>query len=303
MQKIEYNNASWLNFPKPTTDDLLFLKNNFHLAASVLNELSIPVKRPKAEEYDSYIFLVLHFPVFDPKTRKTTPTEIDFIITKDCLITVYQEPITMLELFFADCTNQGQSREEYFKDTGYLLFCILDKLTDSCLPMLDHIHDHIEDIENNIFRGKEKEMITEVAIVKRDIIDFRRTLKPQRSVLEIISQKASRFFSRDLDYISQEVIGSNTRVWNTLENHKEMIEAIEETNNSLFSYKISEIIKVLTVLSLITFPLNLINGFLGMSLFGNVPFMQASNTYLFVLAAELIIALALLLFFKKKKWI
>jgi len=304
MQKIEKNNITWINFSGPTTDELLFLKDNFKLSKYVVSELSQAIKRPKIEEYDGYLFLILHFPVFNEKTRQTIPTELDFIIAQSTIVTVHQESLPQLENFFHECSgglNNGNG--EYFKSPGFFLYCLLDKLIDSCLPMLDHISEHIEDIENNIFKGREKEMISEVAIVKRDIIDFRQTIKPQRSVLEVLANKTSRFFNDNLDFISQEVIGSNIRVWNVLENHKEMIEAIEETNNSLFSYRISEIVKILTILSLITFPLNLINGFLGMSLFNNVGFMQSPSSYILVLIVEIFIALLMVLFFKKKRWL
>ena len=209
MQKVEHNKITWLNVPAPKTGDLLFLKDNFGLTTSVLKELATQLKRPKIEEYPGYIFLVLHFPVFNEKTRQTVPTELDFILTHTTIVTVYQDTNQILENFFTDCVNYPKGQSEYFQSTGYLLFCILDKLIDSCLPMLDHINDHIEEIEEKIFGGHEREMLSEIAIVKRDIIDFRRTIKPQRSVLEILAQKANRFFNQRLDFIAQEVIGSN----------------------------------------------------------------------------------------------
>ncbi len=300
-QKIEKNGVSWLDFPNAKTDDFLFLKEEFQLVSSVLNDLSTPLKRPKIEEYNDYIFLVLHFPVFDQATRQTIPTELDFIITRKMVVSVHQQTIPELENFFNDCRLNDWLQAQYFQKPGHLLFCILDKLVDSCLPMLDHIYENIELIENKIFQGHEKEMLSEIAIVKRDIIDFRRTIKPQRSVLEILAKKSSRFFGHDLDFISQEVIGSNTRVWNTLENHKEMIEAIEETNASLLSYQISNIVKILTIVSFIAFPLNLITGFLGMSVFENVQFTRSPYLYLIVLTVDILIVLLLFLFFKKKK--
>ena len=159
MQQIEKNQVLWLNIAGPSTDDLLFLKEKFGLANSVLTELSVPVVRTKIEEYEDYLFLVFHFPVFDPASRKTTPTELDFIVTKTTIVTAYTEPIPNLEDFFVECLNHPAGQKEYFKSAGYLLFCILDKLIDSCLPMLDHIHDNIEDIEEKIFMGKGREMI------------------------------------------------------------------------------------------------------------------------------------------------
>jgi len=303
MQEIQKNGITWFEFCKPNADEFLFLKDKFRLASSVMNELSTPLKRPKIEEHDEYLFLVLHFPVFNAKTRQTIPTELDFVITRKMVVTVHEDSLPSLEDFFNHCAKNDWAQSQYFQKTGHLLFCMLDKLVDSCLPMLDHIHDHTEEIENKVFRGQEKDMLSEIAVVKRDIIDFRRTIQPQRSVLEVLAQKSNRFFGQDLDFISQEVIGSNIRVWNILENHKELIEAIEKTNESLFSYKISEIVKVLTILSFITFPLNLITGFLGMSLFNNVPFMQRTDTYIVILAIEILIGLFMYFAFKRKKWL
>jgi len=303
MQKIEKNNITWLNFANPGTDDLLFLKDRFRLNSSVLGQLPVPVKRPKIEEYPEYLFLVLHFPVFNEKTRQTIPTEIDFIVTRKAIITIYQEPIPMLEMFFDECLYQESVQEDYFQRTGYLFFCILDKLIDSCLPMLDHIQENIDEIENKIFRGYEKEMLAEIAIVKHDIIDFRRTIKPQRSVLEVLVKKSGRFFEQDLDFISQEVIGSNIRVWNTLENHKEMIEAIEETNNSLLSYKLNNVVKTLTILSFIILPLTLLTGIFGMNTALNYELVNSRTAFWLIIGAMVSLTVLIFLLFKKKRWL
>ncbi|MBI4708886.1 MAG: magnesium transporter CorA family protein [Candidatus Portnoybacteria bacterium] len=302
-QKIEKDEIAWLDFSEPETSDLLFLKEEFHLNKSVLAQLPVPIKRPKIEEFGGYLFLVLHFPVFNEETRQTVPTELDFIITPSNIITLHHEPIPALEKFFDECLNQEISREEHFKSTGYLLFCVLDKLIDSCLPMLDHIYENIEKIEDKIFLGHEKEMLAESAIVKRDIIDFRRTIKPQRSALEILAKKVNRFFGQDLDFVTQEVLGSNIRVWNILENHKELIESIEATNESLLSYKTNNIVKVLTLLSFITFPLSLIASIFAMNTSFNYSMIRNPYAFWVVIGGMGLVTLVMLVYFKKKKWL
>ncbi|MDD5589970.1 MAG: magnesium transporter CorA family protein [Candidatus Portnoybacteria bacterium] len=303
MQQIEYNKVGWINSCCPDTRDLLFLKENFHLANAVVQQLPKSIRRPKIEEYFGYLFLVLHFPVFNHETRLTVPKELDFIITPSAIVTLSQEKIPQLESFFEECLRQMVSREEYFKSAGLLLFFMLDKLVDSCLPMLDHIDENIENIENKTFSGHEREMLSEIAIVKRDIIDFRRTIKPQRSILELLSKKASAFFDQDLDFVSQEVIGSNIRVWNTLENHKEMIESIEETNESLLSYKISDIVKILTVLSSITLPLGLVANIFSMNTALNITLAQNPLSFWAIIGSMITLSAIMLLYFKKKKWL
>jgi len=262
--QIEHNNITWKNMSNPGFQDLNFLDEKLSVSQVVLKDLLGFNKRPKIEEFDHYLFLVIHFPVFNEKTRQTTPTEIDFIVTQDMVLTVYQNENPVLVNLFEELNANEARRPECFKNAGWLLFYILDKMIDSCLPMLDHIHEKIDTIEEKVFDGQEKAMLKEIAIVKRDIIDFRRTIKPQRSVLELLSRKMSRFFKEDLEIISQEVVGSEIRVWNTLENHKEMIEAIEQTNSNLLSFQINQVMHTLTFFSIVLFSLTFIAGFFSM---------------------------------------
>ena len=298
--QINHNNISWINLSNPKTNDLDFLGSELRVSPLVLKQLLGFNKRPKIEEYESYLFIVLHFPVFNRKTRQTISAELDFIVSREKIITIFQNDNPALATIWKEMGLNEELRQMHFKSSGFLLFSILDKLIDSCLPMLDHVNEKIEDIEDKVFDGKEREMLKEIAIVKRDIIDFRRTIKPQRSVLEILAKKIGRFFhDENLDIISQEVIGSQIRVWNTLENHKEMIEAIEKTNESLLSYQINRVMHTLTFFSIVLFSLTFIAGFFSMHPMEN----SNSAEGLFVAAGSMILAVIVITaIFKARKW-
>ena len=296
--KIQHHQVIWLNLANPQPNELIFLQEELKISSSVIKELLAFNKRPKIEECDNYLFLVLHFPVFHQKTSQTLPTELDFIITPEQIITIYQNSNPSLEKFFEEVKNDSDLQANYFRSPAYLLFCILDKLIDSCLPMLDHIHEKIEIIEKNVFEGKEREMLKEIAIVKRDIIDFRRTIKPQRSALELLAKKVNRFFKQDFDFITQEVIGSEVRVWNILENHKEMIEAIEKTNEGLLSYQINRVMHTLTFFSIILFSLTFIASFFSMRIFS----ITSRWGFGVILAIMIVDVIIITLLFKRKRW-
>lgn len=297
--KITHNQVSWEHIANPNLSDLEFLNNEYFVSGALLNELLNVNQRPKIEEHSRFLFIVLHFPVFNSTTRQTKPVELDFVIAKDAVFTITQDQNPALENLFNELIKDERLKEEVFKNAGQLLFYILDKMVDSCLPMLDHISENIEEIEKHVFEGKEKEMLKEVAIVKRDIIDFRRAIKPQRSVLEVLAKKASRFFKEDLDIICQEVIGSEVRVWNTLENHKEMIEAIEQTNSNLLAFQLTEVMHTLTFFSIVLFSLTFIAGFFSMHATRDLAIVNLGFIALVMLAVVLLIAII----FKKKKWL
>jgi len=304
MKKIIANNIIWLNVQDPKEKNLEELKEEFNLHPFIAKQFLPSIHRPKIEEYPGQIFIVLHFPIYDIKTKQTNLTELDFIVTENTLITSHNKLIPELETFFNDCDLQDYHKNQHFKSSGHLLFGILDWLIDSCLPMLDNVGKKIEDIENQVFKGKEKEMLLEIAMAKKDLIDFRRSIKPQRSILEILGKKSIRIFGEKIRPLSQEVIGSIIRVWNILENHRELITSIEQTNNSLLSYKLSDIMKFLTVVSFITFPLSVIVGFFGMNVFGNMPIIRENSyTWLVILIFMFITTGIMVIYFKKKKWL
>jgi len=304
MNKITANSITWIDIQKPKQKDLDQIKDKFNLHPFIAEQFLPPIHRPKIEEFPGQLFLVLHFPVYKKKGHQTKLVELDLIVTPTTLITSHAGKIPDLETFFDNCQEQKYHQSQYFQSSGRLMFELLDWLIDACLPMLDHISEKIEKIENKVFHGQEKEMLTEIAMVKKDLIDFNRAIKPQRSVLEILRKKTPRAFTRDLDPLAQEVVGSIIRVWNVLENHRELINAIEQTNNSLLSHKLSDIMKFLTVVSFITFPLSVIVGFFGMNIFDNIPIVrQHTLTWAVILAFMALTTIIMVIYFKKKKWL
>lgn len=303
MKKITANNVTWIDIQKPKQEDLDQLKADFDLHPFIAEQFLPSIHRPKIEEFPGQLFIVLHFPVYKKKINQTKLVELDLIITPTTLITSHSERIPDLEMFLTRCQDNNYHQNQYFKSSGHLLFELLDWLIDSCLPALDHIGQKIEKIEDKVFKGQEKEMLIKIALIKKDLINFNRAIKPQRSVLEILKKKSARIFTRELDSMAQEVSGSLIRVWHVLENHRELINSIEQTNNSLLSYKLSDIMKFLTVVSFITFPLSVMVGFFGMNIFTNVPIVRHPFTWIIILAFMFLTAFVMVSYFRKKKWL
>jgi len=159
MKTITANNITWIDIQEPKEKDLDKLKEKFHLHPFIVRQFLPSIHRPKIEEYPGQLFIVLHFPVHSSKRRETKPVELDLIVTPDTLITSHLDPIPNLEIFFNDCQLQNHHQTQYFKSSGHLLSGLLDWLIDSCLPMLDRIAEKTENIEKQVFQGKEREML------------------------------------------------------------------------------------------------------------------------------------------------
>lgn len=306
LKQITVKNFTWIDIDHPTEEDIDFVKKNYNIRDVVLNRLIPPMKRSEIEEYSQYFFIILHFPSFDREFRKSLPEELDVIITKNTLITSHNGNLSEHNKFFQIC-NECAPEKLILLGKGHihLLYHLLDTLIDSQLPMLDHIAENITKIEEKVFKGQEREMLREIAIVKRDIIDFRRIVKPQHSILEALNRKAIRLFGakymQKMERHAQEIIGSNIKIWNTIENHKEMIESIEGTNESLLSYKLNETMKFLTATSVILTSMALFINIWAMG-FNNMPLDKNPLGFWIVIVSTLIIGVSLLLYFKIKKW-
>ncbi|MBU4141808.1 magnesium transporter CorA family protein [Patescibacteria group bacterium] len=306
LKKLSIKGFNWIDVDHPTKEDIDRLKKEFTIRNNVLERLVPTIKRSEIEEYKNYLFIILHFPLYDSARRQSQSAELDIIITKDTLITSHNGNLSQHNDFFRNCNEYLREKSAYLgKGHIHLLYHLLDSLIDAQLPMLDHIADNIYIIEENVFKGKEKEMLREIAIVKRDIINFRRIIKPQHAILESLTRKAYRFSGAKnivkLERHAQEVIGSNIKIWNTIENHKEMVESIEDTNESLLSYQLNETMKILTVVSVILAPMALIVNIWGMNV-GGMPLTDDPFGFSIILLVMFLAGALLLVYFKNKKW-
>ena len=301
MKNVTFKKITWIDFEDPSADDVLYLQENFDIHPLAIEEFVTPTYRPKATQYNSCLFLTLHIPMFDEKSRTTYPGELDIVITKDHLITGHTKNIYQLDNFFRSLQESEGRRRLYMNKTpAHLLYKIIEMLLDSFFPNLDHIHERLLDIEEKVFSGQEKEMVFEISVVKRDILNFRRTLKPQRHIIESLTQMKSGFVDPELIPYFQDLIGTNIRLWNALESNKETIESLEETNNSLLSNKLDLTMKVLTIFNAIFLPITVYSNIMSMTT--NIPLHNHPEGFWIHTIIMLLISIFTIILFKVKKW-
>jgi magnesium transporter len=301
MQEIKTEKFSWIDFQEPNADDILKIQKRFNLHPLVVEEFSTPTLRPKAAEYDNCVYLAIHIPLYDSENKTTYPGELDIVICENTLITSHDVEIYQLTDFFNEVKKNRKKRELFMNQSpGALLRFILEMLLESCFPRLDHISKKLDFVEKEIFAQHEKEMVFEISLVKRDILNFRRTMKPQRSVFESLTQE-HKYIEPALRPYFQDLIGTNIRIWNMLESAKETIESLEATNNSLLSNQLDMTMKVLTIFSAVMLPMTVYSNILAMS--ADIPFGKDPNAFWIHLGIMLVLSLATITIFKARKWL
>lgn len=302
MRQIQTKKVTWIDFSEPDADELLDLKRKFKLHPLAVEEFTMPSARPKASLYGDCLYLTIHVPLFDKENRRTFPSELDIVMTDKYLITGHDQDIFQLRNFFQRLQRSKKSQEQYMSQSpGYLLYYLIEDLLESCFPKIDHINENLDKVEDEIFKGNEKEMVHEISFVKRDILNFRRTLKPQKSVLESLARDNYPMVNSDLRSYYQDLIGTNIRVWSALENAKETIESLESTNDALLSNKLNHTMKVLTVFSAIFLPMTVISNILAMS--AAIPFGNNPYGFWIWIGIMFVVSFFTIGIFKWKKWI
>jgi magnesium transporter len=302
MREIKLNKTHWMDFQNPTPDDIAKIRQEFNLHPLIIEEFTVPTLRPKAVEYDGCLYLAIHIPLYDVENKTTYPAEVDVVISKGALITSHDHSIYQLTKFFDELEENEEKRSIFMEKTpGAILYYIIEMLFESCFPKLDHIVRKLDYIEDQIFAGNEKEMVFEISVVKRDILNFRRTMKPQRSVIESLAQRHYCLIEESLKPYYQDLTGTNIRIWNGLESLKETIESMEATNNSLLSNKLNLTMKVLTIFSAILLPLTVYSNIMSMSV--NVPLHTHPFAFWVHTGIMLGVAIFTIILFKLKKWL
>ncbi len=304
IQEISQNGLLWVNVTKQGEKELAEIRKRFQFADQDIKESLPPFQRAKIVKRPDYYFMVLHFPVFDRETRRLGFTEVDFFLNQNVLVTAHSNQLTVVDNLFAECKKQESIRGEYFSGTAvHILFELLSRLLDGIFPILMHVNDDINNVDKKLFRATPgREMAEEILRLKTNVVTFRRTMQGHRTVLE----RLIMYSGRELDLGSyQSYINSirefTNEIWHMLESQKESIEALHETNESLVSLRTNEIMKTLTIISVITFPLTLFVAWVDVTANGNF-FEMIPGGFGVITALMIAGGIYMIYYFKKKNW-
>jgi len=301
IESVTCNDLTWVNIERPTEQETEYLAQNYPFHPLDLDDCLSRIQRPKIDEYKEYLFLVLHFPVFNKQTRATTPSQVSVFIGENYLITLHKGELKPLVKLFRECQLEEEARQEHFSQgSSYLLYRIVDRLVDYCLPILNRISANIEEIEDNIFASKGMpRAIEDISVLRRDVISFRRIIWPMRAVIGSLEPKIRRFTKMDLAVYFGDMIDHVDKIWDALDEYKEIIVGLNDTHDSLATNRTNEVMRMLTVIAVILLPITVIASIWGMNI--PLPFQNSTHSLLFVFLFMAVIIGGMLLFFRRKR--
>jgi len=304
LEMVSGEGCTWLNVEKPTHKELDYLAQYYPFHPMDLDDCLSHIQLSKLDEYPDYLFVILHFPLYNKRTRFTTASQVSIFVGKDFLVTVHSGDLKPLVNLFKECQEKEESRQEYLgQDPGFLLYRMVDALVDSCLPMLDKVLANLELVEDKVF-DTTVDAAQEVAILRRDIAAQRRIFWPMKAVVADLEQKAQRFTKVDLKVYFGDINDHINRIWNTLEEAKETVEIYKDTDYVLSQDRLQRIMAILTIIIAITLPFSVISSIYGM----NVPLPGSGSpghpwVGLVLILLMSAAAVGLIFFFRRRRWI
>jgi len=303
ITRHDSKNATWIDLESPSQDEIREVAKEFHLNPLVVHELSAPTLKPKVDMYESFIYLILHF----PRLRRDRPTdqnqEIDFIVGKKFLVTVrygLSEPLHLFAKMFE--ANSVLGKSEFGTHAGYIFFHMIGKLYEALLHELASVKESLRQIENGIFDGQEREMVVALSKVSRDLLDFKRCLSVHRDVLQSFEVAGRKFFGENFMFHLRTLIGDYYRVEHAVESNAAFLAELRETNNSLLSTKQNEIMKTLTILAFSALPATAVLSLFQIESTAR-PIVGSRYDFWILVLLLVGIAGALYFYFKRKRWL
>jgi magnesium transporter len=293
---------TWVHLDHPDLATANALSERFGWHALDVEDVLSKRQRPKIDEYPEYLFTVLHFPVYDKAIQRLNAAELDAFLGPDYLVTLPNVELLPVTRLFRRCEEDEALRADLFaKGSGRLLYEVLDDLFDYCFPILDKIGHKLDTVEDQMFEGRAEDVVRDLSNVKQEIISYRKIIKPERATLRLLERRVERFLPEELDLYFDDVVDAAERIWDLLDNYKEVVEALEDTNESVISHRQNDVLRLLTVFSAILLPLTLIASFFGMNV--DFPGFGTAEAFWVISGVMLGVLLALLGFFRYKRWL
>ena len=302
--ELEAAGLTWIHLEAPTPLQAADLAQRFGWHPLDVEDVLSKRQRPKVDDYaeEGYLFGVLHFPVYDKAVQRLNAGELDIFIGPDYLVTLPTVELLPVTRLFRRCEEDEAFRDQLFsKGSGRLLYELLDDLFDYCFPILDKIGYKLDALEDDVFEGRSREVVRDISNVKQEIISYRKIIKPERATLRVLERNVERFLPEELELYFDDIVDAAERIWDILDNYKEVVEALEDTNESVISHRQNDVLQILTVFSVVLLPLTLITGFFGMNL--DFPGFNTAWAFWVVFGVMCVSLAGLLTFFRYKRWL
>jgi magnesium transporter len=288
---------TWINVESfDRSEEINRLAELFKIHPLTVEDILDTFQRPKTEEFDDYLFVTF---------KAANPSEglyfehMSLVITGDTVLTFQEKPGDYFDgIRKRILNNAGRIRR---MGTDYLAYTIIDAVVDEYFIIIDSLGSEIENFEERVLDEKDESFIQDIQNIKQNLLRVRRVVWPLRESLSLLMHLDSKRIGNELEPFLKDLYDHIIRAAETIETYRELIAGVMEVNLTVASNRLNKVMKVLTIISTIFIPLTFIVGVYGMN-FHVMPELEQPLGYPIIWGIMLVIALGMILFFKRRKW-
>ena len=263
----DHHGVTWVDVRHANSDVFAWLERTYHLHPAHLTESMQKVQHTEVEREDSYMFLVLHFPVFEPHTDKISAGQLGIFLGKNYLVTIHAETSPFINDLYTTCEHSSEQAKQYFgKGSAQLLHLLISRLLSSIEGMTGIVGSELDSIEESVFEGNTSEA-QRISRLRQKIIRLRRLVGSKRALLDDLAEQIDSFAGPGLSkYFSGNVKMAN-RLWEVTEEAEETIEIYKDADFTANTERTNRTLAILTLIFTFTIPVTVVGTLYGM----NVP--------------------------------
>ena len=297
----ESDKTSWINIDGLHEINIIEdIGKHFEIHPLVLEDILHTSQRPKVEDYENYLYIVLRMFFYYPETKEIKNEQVSFVLGKKYLIS-FQEDTGDVFNTVRDRLRKGGPR---MRNGGpdYLAYALIDAIVDSYFHILEQIGEEVEDIEDRVLIAPEQSDLQSIHNLRRELILLRKSVWPLRELLSSLQRNENGIVRHQTQIYIRDVYDHTIQIIDTIESYRDMIVGMLDTYLSSTSNKLNEVMKVLTIISTMFIPLTFLAGVYGMN-FKHFPELGFDWMYPWGFwAFTLFLIIGMVIFFKHKKW-
>lgn len=289
----------WVDLQSPQDADLVLLSEEFGFHPLAIEDAARLHERPKIETHSGHYFLIFYALHYDEASRRISMQQVSLFIGQNYLVCIHRDPIAAID----ETIRRWQRNESDFgEDIAELLYHLLDTIVDGYFPVLDLLAERVEDIEEQIFERFQPAALQEIFALKRELLMMRRIIAPERDLLNVLIRREAPIYPREMVAYFQDIYDHVIRITDSIDTYRDLLSSALDAFLSLQSNQLNEVVKILTIASIILMSCALIAGIYGMN-FQFMPELAWPFGYPFALGLMLLLSALLIGLFRWRRWL
>jgi magnesium transporter len=304
IKTLTADKLTWININAVDTEALDFLKKNYNFHHLDLEDVQGESQSPKIDTYKNYLFVVLQFPQWKAEIQSVIPHGLDIFIGENYLITIQHSKSKEMKNFFYRCMKNKSVKNDWMsQNSGYLLHKLLESLFKNSQPILNNIGKQLDSVERDIFGGEQDtSVVKKLAVNRRNILNFRRIIDPQRYLIANLSHTRKPFLNEETSLYFDNINDYLSKLWSIVDTYRETVNGLHVTTESLINQRTNKVIGILTTISVALLPFTVLSSIYGMNIVG-LPYAQNPIAIWLMFLGLAALVFITIMVLRKKTWL